>query len=126
MTSLPLTARPDFIRGIRAAIIRWPLPGLCVLTVLAFLPLKAALVLGQIVPATRLGLFAAICFVGVFFFGITTSDLPKPVKLTLRGIALLFVAYFCLAHPSAVPEAVGSSSYFELTSTHLSSSSAAY
>lgn len=115
MSTLPTSLRVGFLEKLRAAIGRWPHLSLCALTVLAFLPLKAALMLGRAMPDTRIWLFAAICVAAFLFFRLKTSDLPKPVSLTLRGIGLLLAIYLGLAYPSTLRGEIGDWAYFELT-----------
>lgn len=94
---------------------QWPQLSLCILTVLAFLPLKFVILADQHIPATRLWLFAALCLAALFFFRLRTSDLPRVARLTLWGIGLLFALYLSLAYPSVLLEEGTERVYFELT-----------
>jgi hypothetical protein len=115
MTELTSALRAGFSERVPKAIERWPQLSLCLLTIIAFIPVKGALVLGQQLPETRIWLFVLLCAVSALFFRVKIDDLPKVAKLTLQGIGVLFALYLAFAYPSLLHETIGDRLYLELT-----------
>lgn len=114
MTVLLSTERAASVwERMQRSIERWPLLSLSLLTILAFLPLKAALVVGHAVPGSRLWSFAVVCVLSLLFIRVTATDLPKVVRITLQGIAILFGLYLAFAYPAVPPDSVGDRLSFE-------------
>jgi hypothetical protein len=114
MSSRLFPIRAAHLERLLAISQRWPSLSLCVLTILAFAPVKLALLSGQMNHGSRIWLFLAISLVAVLFLQLRASDLAKPVRLTLRGIGLLFALYLAFAYSSTLRETIGDWAYFEL------------